>query len=201
MIRWDIRFPDCSPKWMWIGAAGFESAPRTGTAETLSAVSVRFEIISAITTPENSCGSRCISQRCLAGGRNRLLKWPSQVTSRSPGEIGCAACRAYGKPDPLLPSVMTNGAHSSERPTSMPRRGRRWLRLRRQGSTDAGQAVDPTPPRLVAGVAPLGFERARPVSLGRAVQAEALPGVARSAARRPDSKASGTAVGMVAAVG
>jgi len=108
MIRWDIRFPDVSPK--WISAAGFESAPWTGTAETLSAVSVRFEIISAITTPENSCGSRRMSQRCLAGGRNLLLKWPSQVTSRPLGESGCAACRAYGKPDPLLPSVMTNGA-------------------------------------------------------------------------------------------
>ena len=76
--------------------------------------------------------------------------------------------------------------------------GRRWPRRRRQGSPDAGHALDPTAPRPIVAATPLGFpcgsppgrsserlERARPGSLGRAVEAQALPGTAGSGTRRP----------------
>ena len=90
-----------------------------------------------------------------------------------------------------------------------------------------GRALDPKPPRPGTGAAPLGLERARPVSFGGAGETEVLPGIAarviagrgtfsRTRKNRPagsgsrwrsgrpplpDSRASGTAVGMAVAIG
>ena len=111
-------------------------------------------------------------------------------------DSGCAACQRYGELTDFSCPEQWVRSHRNVQPR---RRALRTPLAAPAPSRITGRhALDPTAPRPIAAATPLGFpsgsppgrsserlERARPGSLGRAVEAEALPGTAGSGARRP----------------